>query len=124
MDLVRPAPDAPPTRSLPGMGDHPTGMSLFAAIMAALYQRERTGGGALVSTPLLANGLWWNAIQVQGVLSGARARVRPPREEAASALSNLYRCRDGRWFVMVQTGEERRAGRNSRPPSAGPISPG
>ena len=43
MDLVRPSPDAPPSRSLPGMGDHPTGMSLFGAIMAALYQRERTG---------------------------------------------------------------------------------
>ncbi|HET8833294.1 MAG TPA: CoA transferase, partial [Gemmatimonadales bacterium] len=25
MDLVRPSPDSPPARSLPGMGDHPTG---------------------------------------------------------------------------------------------------
>ena len=36
MDLVRPSPHSPPARSLPGMGDHPTGMSLFGAIMAAL----------------------------------------------------------------------------------------
>src|SRR5688572_13836027 len=43
MDLVRPSPEAPPARSLPGMGDHPTGTALFGAIMAALYQRERTG---------------------------------------------------------------------------------
>ena len=56
MDLVRPSPDAAPSRSLPGMGDHPTGMSLFGAIMAALYRRERTGKGALVSTSLMANG--------------------------------------------------------------------
>src|SRR5882724_4656716 len=34
MDLVRASPDVPPARSLPGMGDHPTGTSLFAAIMA------------------------------------------------------------------------------------------
>jgi crotonobetainyl-CoA:carnitine CoA-transferase CaiB-like acyl-CoA transferase len=108
MDLVRPSPDAPPSRSLPGMGDHPTGMSLFGAIMAALYQRERTGRGAMVSTSLMANGLWWNAIQVQGILCGARTVVRPPREAAVSALANLYRCRDGRWFLMSLTADERR----------------
>jgi crotonobetainyl-CoA:carnitine CoA-transferase CaiB-like acyl-CoA transferase len=107
MDLVRPSPDAPPSRSLPGMGDHPTGMSLFGAIMAALYRRERTGQGAVVATSLMANGLWWNAIQVQGILCGVRTPVRPPREEAVSALANLYRCRDGRWFMLTITGDER-----------------
>jgi len=106
MDLVRPSPDSAPARALPGMGDHPTGMSLFAAIMAALYRRERTGRGGMVSTSLMANGLWWNAIQVQGILCGARTETRPPREEAASALSNLYRCRDGRWFLLTITGAE------------------
>ena len=108
MDLVRPAPDAPPSRSLPGMGDHPTGMSLFGAIMAALYQRERTGRGTMVATSLMANGLWWNAIQVQGILCGARTMVRPPREQSVSALTNLYRCRDGRWFLLSLTADERR----------------
>ena len=108
MDLVRPSPDAPPTRSLPGMGDHPTGVSLFAAIMTALYERERTGRGTMVSTSLMANGLWWNAIQVQGILCGTRTSPRPPREEAVSALANMYRCRDGRWFMMTITGDERR----------------
>jgi crotonobetainyl-CoA:carnitine CoA-transferase CaiB-like acyl-CoA transferase len=108
MDLVRPSPDAPPSRSLPGMGDHPTGMSLFGAIMAALYQRERTGRGAMVSTSLLANGLWLNAVPAQGILCGARTVVRPPREEAVDALGNLYRCRDGRWFLIALTPEGRR----------------
>ena len=108
MDLVRPSPEAPPSRSLPGMGDHPTGMSLFGAIMAALYQRERTGRGTMVSTSLLANGLWLNAIAVQGILCGARTVVRPPREEAVDALGNLYRCRDGRWFLIALTPDGRR----------------
>ena len=106
MDLVRPSPESPPARALPGMGDHPTGMSLFGAIMAALYQRERTGRGGMVSTSLMANGLWWNAIQVQGILCGTRTPTRPAREDAASALANLYRCRDGRWFLMTITGAE------------------
>jgi formyl-CoA transferase len=56
----------------------------------------------------MANGLWWNAIQVQGMLCGARTVVRPPREHSVSALANLYRCRDGRWFLMSLTADERR----------------
>jgi crotonobetainyl-CoA:carnitine CoA-transferase CaiB-like acyl-CoA transferase len=107
MDLVRPSPDSPPARSLPGMGDHPTGVTLFAAIVMALYQRERTGKGTMVSTSLMANGLWWNAIQVQAALCGARVEPRPSREDAASALANLYRGDDGRWFLLNVVSEER-----------------
>jgi len=62
----------------------------------------------MVSTSLLANGLWLNAIAVQGILCGARTVVRPPREEAVDALGNLYRCRDGRWFLIALTPAGRR----------------
>jgi len=107
MDLLKPSPDSPPARSLPGMGDHPTGVTLFAAIMTALYLRDRTGRGTMVATSLLANGLWWNAIQVQAALSGARVEPRPPREAPASALANLYRCADGRWFLLNVLNDDR-----------------
>jgi crotonobetainyl-CoA:carnitine CoA-transferase CaiB-like acyl-CoA transferase len=106
MDLVKPTPDSAPARALPGMGDHPTGVALFGAIMTALYRRERTGKGSMVSTSLLANGLWMNAVQVQAALSGAKVEPRPPREEAASALANLYRCADGRWFLLNALNDE------------------
>jgi formyl-CoA transferase len=75
--------------------------------MAGLYHRERTGRGAMVATSLMANGLWMNAIPVQGILCGVRTDVRPPREESISALANMYRCRDGRWFMLTITGDER-----------------
>lgn len=107
MDLVKPSPDAAPSRALPGMGDHPTGVALFAAIMAALYRRERTGRGTMVSTSLLANGLWMNAIQIQAALSGAKVEPRPPREEPSTALANLYRCGDRRWFLLNALNDER-----------------
>src|SRR5713101_5299203 len=107
MDLVKPSPDSPPARALPGMGDHPTGVALFAAIMTALYRRELTGQGSMVSTSLLANGLWMNAVQIQAALSGAKVEPRPPREEAASALANLYRCADERWFLLNILAEDR-----------------
>src|SRR5262252_2467905 len=107
MDLAKPSPDSPPARSLPGMGDHPTGVSLFAAIMTALYRRSQTGRGTMVSTSLMANGVWWNATQIQAALCGARVEVRPPREEPATALANLYRCTDGRWFLLNVLNDDR-----------------
>jgi len=106
MDLVRPSPDSPPARSLPGMGDHPTGMSLFGAIMAALYQRERTGRGNYVSSSLLANGLWANGCSVQAALCGDPLTVQPPREAAVNALRVHYRCADGRWLLLSIASDE------------------
>ncbi|HET6471725.1 MAG TPA: CoA transferase, partial [Pseudomonadales bacterium] len=55
MDLVRTG-DVEPAQSLPGMGDHPSSVSLYAAIVTALFRRERTGVGGEVNTSLLANG--------------------------------------------------------------------
>ena len=107
MDNVRSSPDAPPARSLPGMGDHATAMSLFGAIMLALYRRTQTGKGGEVSTSLMANGVWSNAMLAQAMLCGAPFRLRPPRENALNALNNLYRCRDDRWFMMAIVSEER-----------------
>ena len=89
MDMVRPAPDSPPAKSLPGMGDHPTAITLYAAIATALFRRERTGRGGYVATNLMANGLWWNALHAQAMLCGAEFPRRPGREDAPSALSQL-----------------------------------
>lgn len=110
MDLVKTAPDAAPARSVPGMGDHPTGTALFAAIAIALYQREKTGEGAHVSTSLLANGAWWNTVYLQAALTGAEIPPRPHRDEWFNALANHYKCRDGRWFILALINEARHAG--------------
>lgn len=107
MDLVRSDHAAPPARSVAGMGDHPSAMTLFAAISTALYQRERSGRGGVVSTSLLANGLWANACFVQARLFEAPLAPRPPRERSATPMTNLYRCRDGRWLNLVMLNEAR-----------------
>ncbi len=101
MDLVKPGPDFPPARSLPGMGDHPTAVSLYAAIMTGLFRRERTGAGSHVSTSLMANGVWWNGMLAQATLCGAKVECRPPREESRNPMHNLYQTRDGRWIHIV-----------------------
>src|SRR5882757_8521248 len=42
MDMVRASAETEPSRSMPGMGDHPTATALYAAIVTALYRREKT----------------------------------------------------------------------------------
>ena len=107
MDMVRVTPETEPVRSMPGMGDHPTATALYAAIVTALYRREKTGRGGVVQTSLLQNGLWANGCFVQNRLFGEHVAHRPPRSGTPSALANHYRCRDGRWFLMALHNEAR-----------------
>jgi len=100
MDQVRPDVDSLPARSIPGMGDHPTALALYGAIVTALFRRERTGEGGYVGSSLMASGVWANACFVQAGLDGARFVPRPPRGQALNALSNHYRCRDDRWLIL------------------------
>lgn len=107
MDMVRSDASTPPARALAGMGDHPSGVSLFAAIALALYQRERSGRGGMVGSSLLANGIWSNGIMAQAALCGATFTPRPPREKLFNALGCYYRCRDGRWLLLAIVNEQR-----------------
>ena len=106
MDAVRATPQTEPAISVPGMGDHPTAMALYAAIATALYKRERTGKGGVVSTSLLANGLWSNACYMQAVLCDADMSVRLQRG-VRGALTEIYACRDGRWFMLAMINQLR-----------------
>lgn len=107
MDMVRATTETEPVRSMPGMGDHPTATALYAAIVTALYRRERTGRGGVAQTSLMQNGLWANGCYVQNRLFGEHVAHRPPRTGTPNALANHYRCRDGRWFLMAMHNEVR-----------------
>src|ERR1700722_19381997 len=107
MDQVRAEASTAPARSMPGMGDHPSATGLYAAIVTALYRREKTGKGGVVRSSLLQNGLWANGCAVQTRLFGEHVAHRPAREEAPNALANHYQSRDGRWFIMALWNEQR-----------------
>ena len=107
MDAVRAESTTAPARSMPGMGDHPSATGLYAAIVTALYRREKTGLGGVVRSSLLQNGLWANGCGVQTRLFGDHVPHRPTREEAPNALANHYQSRDGRWFIMALFNEQR-----------------
>ncbi|MGD0191312.1 MAG: CoA transferase [Rhizomicrobium sp.] len=106
MDSVRATPDTEPGLSVPGMGDHPTAVALYAGIVSALYRREKTGRGGAVSTSLLANGLWSNGCWMQAVMCDADFTVRLRRGQR-SPLTELYRCKDGRWFMLAMVNSAR-----------------
>ena len=106
MHLVRAGEEVAPARSLPGMGDHPSAMGTYGAIVTALYQRERTGKGNYVGSSLLANGLWANGCSVQAALCGEKVVPQPPRERGINALRVHYRCRDGRWLLLSIAADE------------------
>lgn len=107
MDLVRADDDTTPARSIAGMGDHPCAMALYGAIVTALYQRERTGKGSQVKSNLMANGVWASSVLAQAKLCGATFEKRRPRERALNAVTNHYRCRDGRWIMLSLLNEEK-----------------
>jgi crotonobetainyl-CoA:carnitine CoA-transferase CaiB-like acyl-CoA transferase len=107
MDMVRADTDTVPTRSMPGMGDFPSATGVYAAIVSALYRREKTGQGGVVRSSLLQNGLWANGCAVQTRLFGEDVTLRPHRDNAPNALANHYQSRDGRWFIMALFNEQR-----------------
>ena len=106
MHAVRNNSNSEPSSSTPGMGDHPTASALFGAIMMALYKREITGKGSEVSSSLMANGLWSNGIYIQAALCGANF-IENTGRGTKGALAEKYKCKDGRWFILVMLNEER-----------------
>ena len=106
MHAVRSNSNSEPNSSVPGMGDHPTASALFGAIMMALYKREITGEGSEVSSSLMANGLWSNGIYNQAALCGANFLENTGRG-TKGALAEKYKCKDGKWFILVMLNEER-----------------
>jgi crotonobetainyl-CoA:carnitine CoA-transferase CaiB-like acyl-CoA transferase len=98
--LIRATADTPPAASVPAMGDHMTANTLYGGIVTALYRRQRTGQGGMVGTSLMGNGLWSNGLYVQAALDGADMNARLDAE-SLSAFTNIYRCRDDRWFMLT-----------------------
>src|ERR1700747_770118 len=94
---------APPTWPVAGSGDNATAVGLYSAIVTALYRRERTGEGAHVTTSLLAEGVWSASVSIQAALCEAKFFGQHDRMHPANAAMNVYRAKDGIWFVLIVT---------------------
>ena len=84
-----------------GQGDHTTGLSMCAGVMAALFDRQRTGKGRIVSTSLLRTGIytigWDVGVQLR---FGKRTSTKPRAQNPSPQMLN-YTCGDGRAFWLL-----------------------
>jgi len=91
--------DGEPCRAVTGFGDHPTAMTLFAAIMLGLYRRVITGHGSKVFTSLIANGAWANANLIQAAQLGAKFLPRTSRKNANPLVNHYVTCDQKRFLT-------------------------
>jgi len=99
-DLLTKPGDTPPFQR-GGMGDHLTGMTLAAAINAALVARARTREGQLVSTSLYRQGAYTVSFDLNTFLLAGRPIAIGQRESMGNPCMNNYVAADGRRFWLV-----------------------
>jgi crotonobetainyl-CoA:carnitine CoA-transferase CaiB-like acyl-CoA transferase len=103
--LTRPG-DTPPFQR-GGMGDHMAGMTLAAAICAALLARDRTGSGQLVTTSLYRQGAYTVSFDLNTYLMTGQPIAIGQRESMGNPCMNNYTAGDGRRFWIVGLEAER-----------------
>jgi crotonobetainyl-CoA:carnitine CoA-transferase CaiB-like acyl-CoA transferase len=97
--LTRPG-DTPPFQR-GGMGDHTAGMTLAAAVCAALVARARTGAGQLVTTSLYRQGAYTVSFDLNTFLLTGHSIAIGQRESMGNPCMNNYTAGDGRRFWIV-----------------------
>ncbi len=103
--LTPPGGDPPFQRG--GMGDHNTGLAAAAAVCAALFARERSGRGQVVSTSLLREGAYTISFDLSVTLGWGLTLAVGTRTTMANPAMNNYRAGDGRPFWLVGLDPER-----------------
>lgn len=93
--------DQDPVPLRTAFGDHVTGQSTVAGILAALYERERTGKGRLVETSLLRTGIYSLGSDMSIQLRYDRVASTKPREQAVPAVNNFFKSKDGYWICLM-----------------------
>jgi crotonobetainyl-CoA:carnitine CoA-transferase CaiB-like acyl-CoA transferase len=90
-----------PPDLLSGFGDHMTGMTLAAGVLAKLVERERTGRGGLVSTSLMRTGMYGVSWDIGVQLRFRKRTATTARHENPSPLVNSYLAGDGVGFWLI-----------------------
>jgi crotonobetainyl-CoA:carnitine CoA-transferase CaiB-like acyl-CoA transferase len=89
----------PPIRG--GFGDHVTGMTLAGGICGALFDRQRTGQGHLVSTSLLRAGVYCAGWDLGILMRLGKLQTTRPRHASTTPMVNCYAAADGAGFWLL-----------------------
>lgn len=98
-------PGRPPVQNRASLGDKATALALLSGVLAALFQRERTGQGEYLNASLLSSGLWSFSDELQGYLETGSTPSRRTREEPVVATHNTYQLKDGSWIMLAMPAE-------------------
>lgn len=105
-DMLR-GPGAPPPCMRPAFGDHATSGFLVAAILGALWCRQRTGIAQKVSLSLYHCGVWQLGTDIQASLVSGKDIPKTSRNDATNPLTNHYKTKDDRWIVLAMPQSDR-----------------
>jgi crotonobetainyl-CoA:carnitine CoA-transferase CaiB-like acyl-CoA transferase len=94
-------PDDMPPAIRSAVGDHVTGMTLAAGLLARLLEREKTGKGGLVATSLLRTGMYCVGWDIGIYLRFGRLQRTRDRTASTTPLVNSYRASDGHGFWLI-----------------------
>jgi crotonobetainyl-CoA:carnitine CoA-transferase CaiB-like acyl-CoA transferase len=94
------SPGAPLPLQRGGMGDHTAGSQTAGAIAAALYRREKTGQGQLVTGSLARTGVYMLGWDLNTALSGA-VPLPAERDIFPNPLILNYQVKGGRWIWLL-----------------------
>ncbi|MFA5601683.1 MAG: CoA transferase, partial [Phenylobacterium sp.] len=83
-----------------GFGDHICSLATVSAILAALWERERTGEGRLVEASLLSTGIYTMGSDLAVQLRLGRLSRMRTRDDPLDPLNNFFQSAEGRWFVV------------------------
>ena len=82
-----------------GIGDAITGDTLCTAVLAALYQRERTGKGGQMEASLFGTGVWASGCMILQAQK-QYGKTFPRKLRNTAMYDPSYRCKDGKFLKM------------------------
>jgi crotonobetainyl-CoA:carnitine CoA-transferase CaiB-like acyl-CoA transferase len=100
-------PGSPPPHQRGGMGDHNAGLAAAAGISAALYSREKTGEGQIVTTSLLREGIFTLSFDLSFALGYGMSIQIGNRKTMGNPAINNYCDSEGDYFWIVGLEGER-----------------
>ncbi len=96
---MSPAENPYPVNGPTGIGDSVSGTALLTGVLAALYQREKTGKGDVIEASLYGSTIWYMASMIVGAQDKYGWKF-PKARTDISPFSCNYRCADDRWLNL------------------------
>ncbi len=94
--------DVGPVPIFPPMADHSGAMQAVSSILAALFNRERTGEGCHIDVSLFEAALSWNYLSLTPAAHGIIDNCGEGElTGGAAAFYNIYETKDGRYFAFA-----------------------